>query len=613
MSEVLKSYRRWHWPMPFLCCVLLALHVGAVLVQFPLRLGLDGQPLASGDCGITLGKAWDASRGAEAGGAIGYSPSYMAGYPSGSWNSVGHRGYELGATHLPFGSAPARYYWTVVGMTCLIPLLLGSAARVCGYPRSTALTCAAFGAAVVQLCDPVAFFWSFGNAAFPFASALAVLAVALALPGGKRVAYPRAALAGAVAGLAIWAHTISALPLLCGGLAAAVVGYRSAISISRLAGLIATAIIVAGAIVLPGHIHLLASLGERTPMAVAPLPSGIKHLIFDVFSDRAYRHPLDRRPLFHVLLAFATWQAWSEGRARRGRAEGLWLAGILTLALGYASGHAPLLKQLQPYRFVVSGDLFLAIPACLGILRFADRVRAAPRSSRVATVVLGAAFAPSLIGYGFDIPARERAAPLSPDAMACVEWVRAQPAGGRVLCEAGDLGSLLPHLADREVIGGGVSGQAVVAQGWSHVGEGRAFGRSLDGATPEGFLRMCRLFDIRILIVDTDRLEQLILKLPGDAHRVTAFGPLRVYRLDPRPAPEIWPGCYTGKVSATHNRIRIDDPPAGPFTIDYHYAKGFRTDPGVAAEPASIDGAGAPFIRITNGGSNSSIELKWGD
>ena len=97
--------------------------------------------------------------------------------------------------------------------------------------------------------------------------------------------------------------------------------------------------LVAAAIVVPGHWHLLAHLGERAPMAVEPLPSGVKYLVMDLLNDRAYRHPMDRRPLFQVLLVLSAWQGVADWRARAGRSEALWLAGHLTLAFGYAAGH----------------------------------------------------------------------------------------------------------------------------------------------------------------------------------------------------------------------------------------------------------------------------------
>ncbi len=587
----------------------LALHFFAVVRHFPLGIYTSDSALASGDCGITLGKAWDASRCTDAGGSVGYSPTYMAGYHCGSWNSVGHRGYELGTTFLPLDSAPTRYYWTIVGMVWSIPLILGMASFACGYCRFTVLGCAGFGSLVVQLCDPVSYFWTFGNAAFPFASGLAVLSASLALTAGGRIGGLRAVLAGALAGLAIWAHTIATVPVIFGGIAAIVIGLRAGLSLSRLVSLVGVAVGVASVIVLPGHLHLLDLLAERSSMAIQPLPSGMKYLAFDVFTDRAYQHPMDRRSFFHVLLVFSTWQAWGDWRSRAGRSEGLWLAGILTLAFGYVSGHVSLLKQLQPYRCVVSGELFLVVPAFLGICRLIVVAREAPASCRVAMLVLGAAFAPSLLGHLLDVVSREHAAPLSVDEGRCVEWINSQPDGGRVVCEPGALGCLLPHLTNREVIGGGVSSQAVVVQGWTHVGDGRAFGKPLSEVAPIDFVRMCRVLDIRLLIVESKPFELFLSGMPTLFRKEIEIGQFSIYRLEFAPSFEIWEGCYQGKVKMTHNRIQIDDPPVGVFTINYHYVQGFRSESGVTVEPATISGVPQPFIAISNPAKQASIEL----
>lgn len=591
------------------CSAVFLAHIAAVLWHFPLQFVMTGQPLASGDSAITLGKAWDTAEGSKTGGLVGYSPSFMAGYPYGTWNSVGHRGYELGSTYLPFGSPPTRYYLTVVGMTILTPLLLGFASRVCGHTWATAAGCVAFGCAVVQLCDPVSYFWSFGNTAFPFASALAVVAVSFSLPAGGRISFARAAAAGLFASAAVWAHTISAVPLLCGGLAAIVIARRAGTQWARLGALVVITAGVAAAVVVPGHWHLLSYLGERAPMFGNPLPSGMPYLVMDLLNDRAYRHPMDRRPFFHLLLVFATWQSLHDWRTRAGRSEGFWLAGVLTLLFGYAAGHVPFLKQLQPYRFVVSGELFLAVPAYLGLIRLVSAIRAANPPGRAAFVLVGVAFAPSLMGHVWDGYTRPRSQGLSAEANGCVEWIRSHPGSGRICCEPGSLGCLLPHLTGREVIGGGVSSQAVLVQGWTHVGDGRAFGRSFGNIAPTDFLRACRLLDIRLIIVESVELEGLVKAMPADVQKETEVGRFRIYRLAPTPAPEIWEGCYHGRVTVTHNRIRINSPPVGRFVINYHYASGFQVDSGIVVEPLTVPGASAPFIGVVVSESRPAIEL----
>jgi hypothetical protein len=410
-----------------------------------------------------------------------------------------------------------------------------------------------------------------------------------------------------VAGLAVWAHTLAAVPLACGGIAAVVVGVRAGVPWARLLAAAGVVVGVAVALAAPAYWHLFVHLDGRASMGVRPLPSGVKYLVMDFLNDRAYQQPLDRRPLFHLLFVLATWQARADWRARAGRCEGLWLAGTLTLLFGYASGHAPVLSELQPYRFVVAGDLLLTVPAALGLGRLAAAVRAADRPGRVAFAVAALAFLPNLTGYGWDLAARPRAQPLPPDDQRCVDWVREHHTGGRVLCEPAAAGCLLPHLVGCEVIGGGVSAQAVVVQGWTHVGDGRAFGRPIEATTAADFLHKCRLFDVRLVVAESPALEAL-LTAGGGGTKVAEVGRYRIYRLTVEPVAPVWEGCYQGRVRAAHNRIVIDNPPAGRVVLNYHHARGFDGGPGVEVAPVDV-GGGAPLLGVTVAAPADRVEL----
>lgn len=586
---------------PLMRCVavagvlLFAAHFVDVLWHFPARHANPADPLASGDLSITLGMSWDV---AGAGRLVGYSPSYMAGYPLGSWNSVGRRGYELATAYLPFGSPPANYRWAVVGMTVLSPILLALSGWAAGCRFATVLACLGGASLVVQLCDPVSYFWTFGNTGFVFGSAGAVLATGLALPRNGRVSLGRAAAAGLVAGIAVVMHTIAAVPVACGGLVAAIVCRRAAVTPSRIFIAVTVAIAVAAAVAGPMYYHLLSSIGQRSAMAIQPLPSGVKHLIMDLLNDRAYMHPTDRRTLFHVLIVLAAWAGWRDWRTQTGPAIGFALAGGLVLLFGYAAGQVQSLKDIQPYRFVVSGELFLAVPACLGLGRLAAMIRDANPAGRTAAVAVGFMFAPSLTGYVFDLPSRGLAGGLNTDSLACANWFRSAPLGGRVLCEPGGLGALFPHLTGRPVIGGAVGGQAVVAQNWAHAEGSRAFGKPLRDVTPAEFVRLLRALDVRFIVTESPEFDLYVRHLPADVAKEESFGPLAVYRLAPTKSQDVWEGVVAGKVAGGFNHIRVVDPPVGRIILPYHYVDGFRAEPGIVIEPETVPGAAAPFIAI---------------
>jgi hypothetical protein len=586
------------------CVIVFALHVSAVLYFFPLRHASPDDPFAYQDMSFHIGQGMDAFAG---GRLVGYSPSYMAGYPYGVWRSLGQKAYEAAMLYLPFGVPTQRYYFTIVTMAILTPVLLALAAVASGLGGWTAVEVLAAAAVIYQLCDPVAFFWTFGNVAFPFASALAVLAAATFV----RPTLGRSLLAGVIAACAIWAHAIAAVALILGLIASALIARRAGASWRQLLGGFLVLAVAGGALVLPGHWHYLRALDIRVPMRGDRLLGGVQYLFHDLLNDRAY-HSNDRRALFHLLLVLSTWQAVSEWRHRRWTVTGLWLAGVLTLGFAYFAGYLPRVRELQPARFVVSGQLFLVVPATLGARRLVMAVRASNPAGRVAAAVIALVFLPSLTGYVSQIHSRctWTATGLSADAKAAVDWLRRHPEGGRVACEPFALGNLLPHLTGRATIGGGISDQATLPQRWATVDEQWAFGRALGALTPADFLRACRILDVRVLIVESVPLAKLVEATP--AVRAATFGALRIYTLAAEPATEIWPGCYEGKVLATHNRITVSDPPRGQFTLNDHYVRGLTPAPGVTVAPRMVAGAGAPFIQVNNqiGGSQIVIDFE---
>lgn len=586
-------------------------HVVLIFCHHPLSLGARGAPLASGDLSMTLGKAWDTQRGSETGGMTGYSPSYMAGYGYGLWDSVGRRAYEIGAVALPFENATKRYYWTIVGMCIFTPFFLGLAALGCRYQFSQAIMITGLSCIIYHLCDPVSYFWQFGNSAYPFASSITVAALAFSLPSQNSPYLTRSIFAGILVSLAIWAHTVAVIPLAIGGIAIVVIARRIGVVWSRLFAAAGTTALVAAILVLPGHWHLLSVLNERMPMQIEPLPSGIKYLVSDLTDDRAYRHPFDRRPLFHILLVLSTWQAFYDWRSRVGRTEGLWLAAISILLFGYAAGHISVLKQLQPYRFVVSADLVLIIPAIRGLFHFLRMIHQSNNAGKISCLIVGFAFAPSLTGYLWDYARLSPVRELSQNEQECVRLIREHRTAGRVLCEPGALGCLLPHLANCEVIGGGVSSQAVVRQGWTHVGNGRAFGQSMEDISPGEFLRYLRIFDVQIIISESESLTALIRRLPAKVSEIAAVGSFRIFRLEPGADPAVWEGSYRGLITAEHNRITIRQPPVGRLVLPYHYLRGFTGSDGVTVQPIDLPGFQAPLIGVNLEKKHDEVILKF--
>jgi hypothetical protein len=590
--------------------LIIGAHVALVLYYFPSRHASSVDPLASGDLSFYLGSALEVSNGrAEGGGLYGYSPYSMAGYPYGTWISLGRRGYEITASFLPFGDSFSRFYVWVIFSAALPPLILGAAIYRLSDRRWQALWGTAFAVLIYHLCDPVVYFWTFGNVGFPLASALTVLVAANLLPREPNPAFSRAVFTGLLAGVTLWIHVLAVVPLFFTIVAAVTLARRHGWSWKGIVVHLVVFAAVVTAVTLPGHVHYFRHLDQRVPMAIKPLESGVRYLFMDLLDDRAYRHPMDRRTLFHVLLVLGTWQGILDWRERRFGIPLMWSAGMLTLGYAYAAPYIPFFSETQPYRFVASAELFLTVPAFFGSLRLVGALREANPSGRLAFAVCFLALLPGLTGSLWDIKSRARASGLSLDKQSCIGWVRQHPSTGRILCEPGDLGNLLPHLTHREVIGGGTSTQAVVPQRWANADRQRAFGKSLEEITTDEFLRAFRLLDIRLCIIESDELFHKISSLPVPVHEEVRIGELRILRVDAGTAADIWSGCYQDQVTATHNRIRITNPPHAKFTINYHYVSGFQVPPGATIAPKRMDNLPAPFIEIENDSNDKVIEL----
>ncbi len=300
--------------------LVLLLHTLLVVWALPARHAAAADPFATNDASFYLASGLAA---AEGGRLTGFSPSHLAGYPYGSWMSLGRKGYEAAMLWGP-GSTPTRRFYDFMLVTALLtPLLLGLATLALGLSRRAAWGIAAAAAVAYSLADPLSSFWVYGGSAFPFACALAVLAAALCW----RPSAARAVTAGLVAALALWVHEIAVVPLLMGLLA--VVAARSEAGAGKRLVTAVAALLLAAVLVVPGHWHYLSQLGLRLPMRPHFMHGGLKFMVMDLLDDRAYGRPYDRRVVMHAMLVLATWQALAEPRGPRGGLAALWRAALL--------------------------------------------------------------------------------------------------------------------------------------------------------------------------------------------------------------------------------------------------------------------------------------------
>jgi hypothetical protein len=589
---------------------LLAIHVALVFRHFPPRFLRSGEAPCSGDLCIHLAGCYEGSQALAAGsGLCGYSPTFMAGYPFGAWDSFSRRGYEFATRLFPGCSLSVAFYGYIVLSALLPPLLILLAAYVMGCRGDVLSWCAILAVALHQAGDPLAYFWTFGNLAFPLVNALGVLCVALAVAGLQSRRPLPLICAGLTLGLAFWLHQIAAMTAAV-GLACTAVLLRRDLADRRMLLAAVAAGTVALLAVLPWVAELAHFAGDRMPRGSHALPTGWKYMLMDLLSDRAYRHHFDRRALLHLELVLVGAGGWWALRCRRHGPDVLAITALIAFAWTYLFGVSKPLRELEPYRFLVSSIIFGIIPAAAGAEELAARVRRMDQSGRLVMLALGLVLTPSLTAYGFDVARRDPAQGLSASQRELIEWVRESATEpGRILCDEEMLGDMLPVYTGREVLGGSLTRSSPLKHRASWMNALRFFPG--DGSSSADDMdKYLKRYNVAYVVV-RDCRATTVRALPG-VLECFRRGDCVVYGMSQEGRSWICDTGATGAVTvvASFNRILIDSAPAGRFTLKYHFLDSLSVKAGIRLYPVTVGNDPVPLIGVDNGCKASRIEIQ---
>ncbi len=583
-------------------------HAGLVLRQFPVFGTPAGLPLSSGDSSFYFATLVDSRPCLRDGHLWGYSPWHMAGYPTGLWTSFGRKAQELLGGLFPSASPVALTHAWFVGAALLTPLLLAAAAGLAGGGARGFLLALVLALISWHFGNVVTDVWTFGNVSFTPACALAVLFAALldrALAGGAAATAGAALTAGAV----LWMHPLGAVPLGVGGLAVVAVNRQA---LRRPAAWLQLAAVAAGglALVSPWLADLYRFRSLRGAMAGddLPLQGSAKHLLADLLTDRAYRHPFDRRELFHVLLVLGALGVVAREPHARRVARALFGAALALAGCAALLGYVPGLAQAQPYRFMVGCEMFLIVPATAGAGVLAGWLRAANPAGRAAVACVGIIFLPDLAAHVLDAVIRAPRRCLTPGQRECADWL-GEPgrARGRVACDDQELGNLLPYLTGREVVGGGISVHAAMPHGHAAVGRGFAFGRPAGELTADDWADRAAAYNIAYLVASPGLSEQ-VARWPDTFRPAARFDDLTVFAVRQSAAARLWEGNYEGKVEAATNRIVVRGAARGRMVLCYHYLDTLAAD-GVRLAAVAVGDDPVPFLAVDNPDGLSEIVI----
>lgn len=598
------------------CVAGLLLHAVFVTHNFPVSSLLSGNPLTSVELSFHLASATEGDAFIAGQHRLwGYSPRLMAGYPFGLWDSVGTRGFEFASACFPMCSPGTAFYLWILLTALLPPLIIAWACHLLGGGRGLTVLCLLLSIAVYQVGDVVSYFWTSGMIAFAFVSSLAILYAALlhrTLVSSQWL-FPVAA--GGVLAAVVYGHTLVVVPAVAASAAVLWTDRRylaQGRTWVRLAGFSAVVLVLA----LPWLLVLWRYRELRGPMEINRIPSGIKYMIMDFFSDRRYLYHFDRRNLFHILVVLAalgSWSAWREGLRAVG-ALGLTAAGLLGCA--YLFPYSRFMNQTEPYRYVASAELFAILPAALGLRCLARRYAESSRTGKVAGLCIALLLLPGLISYGFDLRFRWKrpAQGLDAERMAVVQWLQQRSATpGRVLCEDPGLGNALVYYDSHEIIGGSISDESMLPQAFTAFEPAGIFGSKRRAAavadgTLAGYLR---LYNVAFVVARSRGFAEDMRRLPQILRESTNVGGRVIFQVETNQLGYVWDAEGSGvTVTAEPNRIVIRDAPQRRFVIKYHYLASLQAKGGARIQGRHLLADPVPFIEVDNSIGLSNVEIE---
>ena len=582
--------------------IVLLLHVLLILRHFPIESVRQDSPLLSGDLvwhfsDVVEGNAFLVGEGR----MWGYSPTYMAGYPFGLWNSVARRGYESATFILRGLSVPQAYWAWIVFMALMPPLIIAFAGWIATRRDAVfAMGLLAFSVVVYQFGSMISYFWTFGNVGFIFATSLSVLYGALLFETCEKGRWIYAVSAGLVLGATGWMHQLAFFPAAVVTAVVLIVQRRVILNGWRWVFPL-TALALGGLMLLPWFLDLVEFISIRRPFGEkGALESGWKYMIMDFFSDRAYQHHFDRRLLFHIVVVFGGFGAYQAWRAATRGIAVFFLAGVGLLFCGYVFPYLGELIETCPYRFVICGKLFMLIPAWWGLVQFMKIIRNMDRKGGIAVLCLTLVLAPSMTAYCFDVVGRSPTYGLRPEEKQVVAWFRKQGSPrGRIVSDNGRLSAVLPYFLKCEMLSGMLADTATVKHGWANVNSDVAFGRATAEIAPEVLRDYLVLYNVQYVVCSGVLAGKMEL-LKDDYREEVMIDGFKIFAA--KASRLNWLVGSTNEVhlSVCANKIRIDDASPGTFVIKYHYWPTLESSQGTCISPAYVMDDPVPFMRIEN-------------
>jgi hypothetical protein len=555
-----------------------------------------------------------------AGRCWGYDPFLLAGYPSGALVDADNKGWEmLFFLFSPLSEGFAFKFYLILFLM-VYPFFLYSAARNFNLTRGTSLI-ASFLSIFFFLLSIAMDFVSYGMLSYVFMCYFSIYFFSLFYQLFKRFTWIRYLILLFLSALILMMHILAPVHLFI-PIAILYLSNFKKMSLSRhvLILLMGVIILIANSfwlIPIAQFFHEKTSRPENYNFTLQisnlsePLNVYIKQKISIIYK----RLPeLNNTFLEIMLLIFGISGLYIWWKEKKLNLILSFTGGILfTFIIAYYGSHTTFFPQLQPQRFTVPMNVFLIIPASVGmfltlqalfqgrspvakvficVLTFALLV--GPVVKPLRTIYKGKLYR---LNCEFPVPAK--------DLLNCLE--ANTTAEGRILLEDSEfdtdhqyygahLPALFPEYVKREFLCG-PRPKYPIKHSYASFTAGLLFEKKIGDYSLDELQQQFNLYNIKWIVCWSEGSKKVFSRFPGYILKLKEIDKFTVYQVNREPSFFI---KGKGLVKSDYNRLELSNvvPQSGEIVINYHWMKGFKTNPVRKLERVFVGNDPIGFIRI---------------
>jgi len=552
----------------------------------------------------------------------GYDPFFLAGYPSGALVDADNKGWEMLFFIFSPLSEGFAFKLYLISFLLLYPFFLYGAARNFNLSETQSLLASVLGVLYFYLSLTVDFvYW--GMLSYTFMCFFSLYIFSLFYKLFERFSWKRYLILTFLSSLLLLMHILSPVHLFIPILILYLLNFKKLSPVHHgLMALMGVVILLANSYWLIPTIKFFDDKTARPEnynfsLQIDSISEFINVYVKQKISKLYRRSPELNNTFIEVILllfgicGLSTW--WKEKKLK------LFLpfaGGVFFIFIvAYYGSHTKFFPQLQPQRFTVPMNLFLIIPASVGISLVLQNIFKGKSvttilfiSSLTFALLVGPVLKPLKIIYRdklyrlnceFPAPAKD-----------LLNWLEANTTPeGRILLEDSEfdtdhqyygahLPALFPEYVKREFLCG-PRPKYPIKHSYASFTAGLLFEKKIGDYSLDDLQQQFNLYNVKWIVCWSEESEEYFNHFPEYLMKLQEIDKFTVYQVNREPSFFI---KGKGLVKSDYNRLELSHvvPQDSEVIINYHWMKYFKTDPPRKLERVFVGNDPVGFIRIVD-------------